>query len=417
MHLQAFALPNVVHISPVGFGRSEASLAVLLTDDERTPLPGMDIVVTTDRGAVRSGTGRYGLATATKTDDSGVARAEFSANWESAPGVTPGVASVSFSVSDSSSARTYNEVVFVTVVGPPAAATVTVSPASLLKGEAATIAVRVLDAIGQNVGDGHVVRLATNHGGVVFPDSPQTWGGAAFAFLLTDRAHEGVHQVAVMAQDPAGLWPPVPALASIKTSSVTSSAAETEGTPAPSQAPSPVVLPHGLKAILVMDISGSTTMNSKFGDERWFKMRQWHLLQMQAAIAIHKGYVFKDTGDGLMVGFGSAKEAVMCALEMQRLSLESVPDADIVIPIHVGIEIGEPIESAGDLFGSSVNMATRIAGEARAGQTLVSSSVRDIIEATSELRAGEGISVQLKGFAEQHLVYPLVQTSSRLPPE
>ncbi len=135
-----------------------------------------------------------------------------------APGVTPGVATITavIDVDDQNSGD--DDLVVkttVTVVGPPAATglTVTASPASLICGEKATITVTVKDSIGQAVSDHTLVEAVTNAGGVLGgngavagyggPVTPisstlaETFGGTATIYLLTSSAHVGKYEVLV----------------------------------------------------------------------------------------------------------------------------------------------------------------------------------------------------------------------------
>jgi hypothetical protein len=142
-------------------------------------------------------------------DDSRAA-AVLGCNPVDAPGVTPGVATITVIVSVPGGADIVGTVT-VTVIGPPASITVAASPTSLTCGEKSTITATVKDSIGQNVSDHTRVELVTNLGGVlagtgavagsagpVVPVSStvaETFGGVATAFLLTSDAHEGAYEV------------------------------------------------------------------------------------------------------------------------------------------------------------------------------------------------------------------------------
>jgi class 3 adenylate cyclase len=86
-------------------------------------------------------------------------------------------------------------------------------------------------------------------------------------------------------------------------------------------------------------------------------------------------------GDGFMASFGSAQRALECAIDLQRAMGELPPLVDLPdgLRVRAGINAGEPIAEAGDLFGSSVIAAARIASRARGGQVLVSDVVRQLV--------------------------------------
>ena len=88
------------------------------------------------------------------------------------------------------------------------------------------------------------------------------------------------------------------------------------------------------------------------------------------AIASHRGRIVKTTGDGMLVEFASAVDAVRCAVEVQRRMAEqnaaSVPQ-DQRIEFRIGIHVGDIIIDDNDIFGDGVNIAARLEGIAEPG--------------------------------------------------
>src|SRR5579871_4539268 len=78
------------------------------------------------------------------------------------------------------------------------------------------------------------------------------------------------------------------------------------------------------------------------------------------AIASHKGRIVKTTGDGMLVEFASAVDAVTCAMtvqaEMTARNAESTPE----IIFRIGINVGDIIIDGDDIFGDGVNIAARV---------------------------------------------------------
>ena len=75
------------------------------------------------------------------------------------------------------------------------------------------------------------------------------------------------------------------------------------------------------------------------------------------------------TGDGALVEFRSAVDAVRCAIEVQNAMVERnawVP-SDRQIEFRIGIHLGDVVESDGDLMGDGVNIAARLQGIAQPG--------------------------------------------------
>ena len=81
------------------------------------------------------------------------------------------------------------------------------------------------------------------------------------------------------------------------------------------------------------------------------------------------------------------------------------------IRIRVGLHTGEVIQDDdGDLFGKHVVLAARIANEAKGGEILVSSLVREIVDARGDLRFGQPRTVELKGIVGTHTVHSVLWT-------
>jgi len=117
----------------------------------------------------------------------------------------------------------------------------------------------------------------------------------------------------------------------------------------------------------------------------------------------------KTMGDGFMASFASVTGAVECAVALQRAFEEDHhgPGADSGRePIHVriGLNAGEPIEEGGDLFGSTVIMASRIAAQAEGGEILVADTVRGLCSGKGFLFADRGENV-LRGFEDAVRLY------------
>ncbi|MDA9398144.1 transcriptional regulator [Bradyrhizobium sp. CCBAU 45389] len=88
------------------------------------------------------------------------------------------------------------------------------------------------------------------------------------------------------------------------------------------------------------------------------------------AIAEHKGRIVKTTGDGLLVEFASAVDAVTCAMAVQ----EKMAGREGQIAFRIGINIGDIISDENDIFGDGVNVAARVENECPPGGVCLSGS-------------------------------------------
>jgi adenylate cyclase len=173
-----------------------------------------------------------------------------------------------------------------------------------------------------------------------------------------------------------------------------------------------------LAAILVSDVVGYSRLAGADEDRTLSRLRGLRSDLIDPAIAAHHGRIVKRTGDGSLIEFRSAVDAVRCAIEVQNGLVErnaGVP-SDKRIEFRVGIHVGDVVEEAdGDLMGDGVNIAARLEGIAKPGTICLSEDayrqVRDKIKITEEFAdLGEQ---SLKNIARPMRVYRLSLSSSR----
>ena len=102
-------------------------------------------------------------------------------------------------------------------------------------------------------------------------------------------------------------------------------------------------------------------------------------------------------GDGFMASFASATKALECAVDIQRAFEARNQSAGEPLHIRVGLNAGEPIEEEGDLFGTAVIRAARIAAIAQGGEILAANVVRELAEGKGFMFGDRG-DVALRGF-------------------
>ena len=73
--------------------------------------------------------------------------------------------------------------------------------------------------------------------------------------------------------------------------------------------------------------------------------------------------------------------------------------------MRIGLHTGEAIREGEDFFGKHVNLAARIAGQARGGQILASSLLKELTQSAGEFAFGDGRAVSLKGISGKHRVF------------
>jgi TolB-like protein len=125
-----------------------------------------------------------------------------------------------------------------------------------------------------------------------------------------------------------------------------------------------------LAAILVADVVGYSRLAGVDEERTLSRLRGLRSDLIDPAIAAHHGRVVKRTGDGSIIEFRSAVDAVRCAIEVQSGLSErnaGVPE-ERRIQFRVGVHVGDVVEeSDGDLMGDGVNIAARLEAAAEPG--------------------------------------------------
>jgi adenylate cyclase len=159
-------------------------------------------------------------------------------------------------------------------------------------------------------------------------------------------------------------------------------------------------------AIAFVDLSDYTALTVEAGDERAARFATTLQALAEVAARTYHGRVVKLLGDGVMLRYPSALEAVRSVLDL----LVAVDDAGLPAA-HAGIAAGPLVLRDGDVYGHTVNLAARIAGQAGPGEVLVAGGLTDRLDGggVGWVDAGEA---RLKGIAEPvHLARVMLERS------
>jgi len=164
-----------------------------------------------------------------------------------------------------------------------------------------------------------------------------------------------------------------------------------------------------LVTVLFTDVEGSTALTDRLGDAKARKLLREHERMTREALRAHGGSEVKTMGDGFMASFGSATQALECAIAIQSAFAERNESAEEPIKVRIGLNAGEPIAEddpggRSDLFGTAVNMAARIAAKADAGEILASNVVRELV-AGKKFQFSDRGETELRGFEEAVRVF------------
>jgi adenylate cyclase len=164
-----------------------------------------------------------------------------------------------------------------------------------------------------------------------------------------------------------------------------------------------------LAAILAADVAGYSRLmgSDEEGTLTALKTRRREIVDPK--IAEYRGRIVKTTGDGALVEFASAVDAVRCALEIQQLMAErnSTVTEDHRIEFRIGINIGDVIIDEGDVYGDGVNIAARLETLANPGSICIADSAYRQIEGKVPAKFSDLGEHQLKNIARPVRVYEL----------
>jgi class 3 adenylate cyclase len=160
----------------------------------------------------------------------------------------------------------------------------------------------------------------------------------------------------------------------------------------------------GLRTILFTDIVGHTEMMQRLGDAKGRDVLREHERITRDLLKQHGGAEVKTMGDGFMASFASVTKAMDCAIALQRAFAAHTDSMPEPLHVRVGLNAGEPIEEDGDLFGSTVIMASRIAANAGTGEILIPEPLRHLLTGKSYVYADRG-ETMLKGFEDSVRLY------------
>jgi class 3 adenylate cyclase len=160
--------------------------------------------------------------------------------------------------------------------------------------------------------------------------------------------------------------------------------------------------PDGTTTVLFSDIEGFTAMNDRLGDRQSFEVLKGHNEVVRQQVEAFSGFEVKSQGDGFMVAFSSARQAVLCAIAIQQALSNAGGEP---VRVRMGLHTGEAIKDADDFFGRNVIFAARIADQAQGGEILVSSLVKELTESGGEFEFENGREVALKGLSGTGKVY------------
>ena len=160
-----------------------------------------------------------------------------------------------------------------------------------------------------------------------------------------------------------------------------------------------------LLAIIFTDAVGSTSQTAQ-DEDKSLSMLMADLDFIRNESRVRGGSVLKNTGDGLLISFKSAVDAVECALAIQK-SFRSRPKGS-GFQHKIGVHIGDVIKKDGDIYGAGVNTASRLVDQCAPGGICLSSTLFELTKQKSEIG-----KLELKDFLLENSDPPVLAYQTR----
>jgi TolB-like protein/class 3 adenylate cyclase len=165
-----------------------------------------------------------------------------------------------------------------------------------------------------------------------------------------------------------------------------------------------------LAAILAADIAAFSRLMGTDEEGTLAALKKYRRELIDPKIAEHRGRMVKNTGDGALVEFVSAVDAVRCAMDVQRtMATENatIPE-DRRIEFRIGINVGDVIIDEGDIYGDGVNIAARIEALASPGGICLSDTAYQQIKGKLALEVRDMGETQLKNITQAVRIFRIL---------
>ena len=153
-------------------------------------------------------------------------------------------------------------------------------------------------------------------------------------------------------------------------------------------------------AIMFADIAGSTKLYDTVGDAKARELTSSCIDLLSRVTKEHGGVVIKTIGDEVMCTFPTADSAAEAATRMQEEVEDSTESWGSSLHIRVGFHFGDVIEEQGDVFGDAVNLAARMAAQAKGDQIITTGETLDLMSPHLACDGRELIKAHVKGKAD-----------------
>ena len=162
------------------------------------------------------------------------------------------------------------------------------------------------------------------------------------------------------------------------------------------------------RAIMFTDLQDSTGMTTRLGDAKAMDLLHTHNSLTRKALREYTGREVKHLGDGIMASFASIDQSLECAIAIQRaFASYNVEHSGAPLHLRIGLSVGEPVEDDNDLFGRTVQLASRVCTHAKPDQILATEEMVAQSAGKTSLFLSRG-PISPKGFDQAIQVYEVL---------
>ena len=159
--------------------------------------------------------------------------------------------------------------------------------------------------------------------------------------------------------------------------------------------------PSELRTFLFADIRGYTRFTQESGDEAAARLVVRFAALMRETVRARGGQVVELRGDEALAVFGSARQALRAAVDLQtHFAQQSESDPSLPLPVGIGLDAGEAVPLEGGYRGEALNLAARLCNLAGPGEVLATEGVVYLARRVHGITYAERGSMPIKGFAE-----------------
>ena len=156
-----------------------------------------------------------------------------------------------------------------------------------------------------------------------------------------------------------------------------------------------------IRTFLIADVRGWTVFTQERGDEGAGKLAAKFARLVREVVEGRGGQLLELRGDEAMCVFGSPRQAIRAAADLQeRFVEETLADPELPLTVGIGLDAGEAVEVEGGYRGGALNLAARLCSQAVAGEILASREVAHLARRVEGVTYQDRGSISLKGLSE-----------------